>query len=118
MDQVVDDLLYCYRAMHERFFSQRSLIPDGNYIGICYEDFVAAPLATLRDIYARLGLPGFDEDEKLFTDYLASQPDYTPRSYQVSREMQERIYEHWHATIDRWGYELGGRKKEGVLQTA
>jgi len=117
-DDVTENILYCYRAMYDRFFEQRSLIPDGNLVEIRYEDFVARPLDTLRHIYTRLNLPRFEEAEQHFADYVASQRDYTPRRYDIGRDMQERIYRHWHPTIDRWKYEPGGRKKAVVVQTA
>ncbi|MBS3772782.1 MAG: sulfotransferase [Candidatus Thermoplasmatota archaeon] len=117
-DDVTENILYCYRAMYDRFFEQRSLIPDGNLVEIRYEDFVARPLDTLRDIYTRLNLPHFEGAEQPFADYVASQRDYTPRRYDIGRDMQERIYRHWHPTVDRWKYEPGGRKKAVVAQTA
>lgn len=117
MDAVDENILYCYRAMHERFFRQRSCIPDGNLVEISYEEFVAEPLATLRDIYRSLDLPGFELAEQRFADYIAGQRGYTPRRYDIGREMQERIYEHWHPTIDRWGYEPEGQRKAMKVQT-
>ncbi len=117
-DDVTENILYCYRAMYDRFFERRSLIPDGNLVEIRYEDFIARPLDTLRDIYTRLNLPHFEGAEQPFADYVVSQRDYTPRRYDSGRDMQERIYRRWHPTIDRWKYEPCGRQRPVVTQTA
>jgi len=104
MKEIEKNIFYFYRAMYEKFFRERHLIKDENYVEIRYEDFVKNPLKMLREIYDALNLPKFEESEKYFKEYVAQQSNYKPRKYRISDDDKEKIYEEWKLTIDKWGY--------------
>ncbi len=105
MDEIEENVFYFYEAMYEKFFREKHLIEDENYAEVRYEDFIRQPLKTLGDIYASLNLPDFEKSKGDFKDYIASQENYKPRKHPMNKEIKDRIYSHWHDTIDRWGYE-------------
>ncbi len=93
-----------YRRMYEKYHEERELIPDGNLVEIRFEELVDRPLSVTTHIYEELDLPGFAAAEDDIRGYLATQSDLS-HSYEVDEELQARISNHFHATIDRWGYE-------------
>ncbi|NIA09925.1 MAG: sulfotransferase [Nitrospiraceae bacterium] len=105
MEEIEENIFYFYSAMYEKFFRERHMIKDENYVEIRYEDFVKEPLKTLEHIYKSVNLPGFEKSEGRFKDYIASQRNYKPNNHPMNREIKDRIYSHWHDTIDRWEYE-------------
>ena len=105
MDKIEENVFYFYRAMYEKFFREKHMIKEENYVEIRYEDFVREPLKTLEHIYKSIGLPDFEKSEGRFRRYIASQKDYMPNKHTMDKELKDRIYSHWHDTIDRWGYE-------------
>jgi omega-hydroxy-beta-dihydromenaquinone-9 sulfotransferase len=71
-----------------------------------YEDLVADPQATLRAIYAGLGLGDFSRAEAAVDAHLATQRDYRPNRHDLPAGLRERIAARWRAYAERWGYEL------------
>ena len=104
MKEIEENIFYIYKAMYEKFFKERHLIKDENYVEIRYEDFIKEPLKTLQHIYEAINLPKFEESKKYFKEYIAKQRNYKARNYKISKEDMERIYSHWKITIDKWGY--------------
>ena len=105
MKEIEENIFYFYKAMYEKFFREKHLIKDENYVEIRYEDFINQPLKKLKEIYDSINLPDFEKYEKRFKDYIAMQSNYKPRKYEISKEDKERIYSEWNLTIDKWGYE-------------
>ena len=64
MNEIEENIFYFYKAMYEKFFKEKYLIKDENYVEIKYEEFVKEPLKILKEIYDTLNLPKFEESEK------------------------------------------------------
>jgi len=105
MEKIEEDIFYFYRAMYDKFFKEKHMIKEENYVEIRYEDFVKQPMKTLEYIYSSLRLPYFERSRERFRRYIESQKDYIPNKHPMSEEMKDKIYSQWHDTIDRWGYE-------------
>jgi len=105
MEEIEENIFYFYKAMYDKFFKEKHMIKEENYVEIRYEDFVKQPLKTLEHIYSSLQLPHFEKSRERFRRHIASQKDYIPNRHSLDKELKEKIYSHWHETIDRWGYE-------------
>jgi hypothetical protein len=101
-----DIILSWYTELYSLFDRDRDLIPPGNLCEVKYEDLVSNPLESLQNIYATLGLPGFDEFRKKVIPYLEAQKHYKSNSYDLDNETKERIRQRWGATCARYGYTL------------
>jgi len=91
IEQVISD----YGEIYDAFFEQRELIPSGNFCEIAYDDLVADPMTTLRDVYEQLSLPEFEHAESSLETYLASIANYKtnhlrPPHEEVRRKLVER----------------------------
>jgi len=98
-------VLTIFEGMYKIFYEEVKLIPEGNYIEIRYEDFVANPLDTMTQIYETLSLPGYDKAKPIIEKYLENIRDYKPSSYNFPEEDVNRIYSRWHTIIEIMGYE-------------
>src|SRR5688572_9256878 len=84
----------------------KSLIPAHHLVEIRYEDFEADPLEGLRNIYARLGLEGFEQSIPAFTAYFNSQRKFEKASHQFTPEETERITSRWRFAMEMYGYAM------------
>jgi hypothetical protein len=100
-----------YNNMFKKYFQEKTLIPPGNLVEIYYEEFLAHPLDTLKAIYHDLGIPGFQDAKKEFSEYIRSQGDIRTYTYQIPKEVENKIYQHLKMTIDHWGYTPSHREK-------
>lgn len=96
-----------YAEMYESFFTERSLIPDGQLHELAYEDLAKEPVGQVRSIYETLGIKGFDQMERRLRDYLQSISGYrTNRFPDLSNETLSRISASWLQSFDEWGYAI------------
>ena len=109
--QVIDEetlrnnTLEIYKKMFERFEHERSAIPEGDYVELRYEDLDKNPIEQLRHVYQSLALPGFDQAEPRFRDYLDSQESFEKNTYEVNDETKSLVRQQWGFAFDQWGYE-------------
>jgi hypothetical protein len=104
--QDIDDyVLRMYRLMHDAFFTERPLIPAGNYHEISFAALESDPLGELRRAYATLGLPDFGHVQPVVSKYLDSISGYRKNEYSdLPTELREKIFSQWRPCFEKWGY--------------
>jgi hypothetical protein len=80
-------------------------IPDNNFVNIRMSDLETAPLPTLRQIYARLQIPGFESAVPYFTEHLDRIGDYTKNHFQLTPAERDAVREMLAHQYQRWGYD-------------
>jgi len=101
--------LRVYREMYERFFEERSLIPDGHLHEVCFEEVERDPIGQMRNIYEALTLPGFGNVESRLQDYVDSIAGYKKNEFSdLAADMRERIASEWQRSFDEWRYPIDG----------
>ena len=91
-----------YEMMMQRVFDQKGLVPEQNFLEVRYEDLVANPIQTTRQLYQRLQLPvqveAYREIEKL--------PRYLPHqtAWRWDRHSMNAITHRLGFAIDELGY--------------
>jgi len=103
---LVDDrIISRYRELHDAFFSQRELIPAGHFHEVGYDDLDASPLETVRSIYQKLELPGFDAFERSLRDYLGSLSGYRKNRFvALDPGIRDKIAVAWERSFAEWNY--------------
>ncbi len=94
-----------YAQLMNRFFEDRSQIPDGNIVDVKYEDLVKEPIRELSRVYETLRLPAFEEAEPRFRHYLDSIARYSKNVHPPVENIVNLVNEHWGFAFDRLGYE-------------
>jgi hypothetical protein len=91
--------------MHQKYFADRSLVPDHQMIEIDYKTFSQQPLQTVEHIYDHLNLPNFEGNKPHLERYLAG---LNPRKsqYEYADEDIELINREWKFVFEKLGYDM------------
>ena len=105
-DRYVTDLVIeRFRTMYEAFFEERSLIPDGRFHEVSFEDLEKDPVGQVRQIYDRLGLSGFEAMRPSLEGYVATQAHYRKNTYRdLPPSLRHEVGRAWRRNFDEWGY--------------
>lgn len=102
-----DWILRQYRNMYDAFFSERHLIPPGDYCEVRYESLVDDPIAELRRVYGELGLPEFESAEAAVRRHVAGIGTYKKNQFaRLPDDLRDRIVGAWRPCFDEWNYPL------------
>jgi hypothetical protein len=105
LDSWLDDyVLDMFARLTEDYEEDRHLIPADRLIELRYEDLIKDPLATLRDIYARLDIGDFASAEAPMQAYLDAQKEHRVSEYEMPPELKRKVVERLGPYIDRFGY--------------
>jgi len=107
-DEINEGILRRYEEMHQVYFEERALIPDGHLHELAYEDLVRNMTDEVEKIYTALNLEGFEEirsqvkafEEEKHRTYKPN-PD-VPLTDTIKRTIASR----WHQSFELWGYEV------------
>ena len=97
-------ILNCYRAMIERYESERHLIPPQNMYEMRFEEFSANPVEGVEAIYEHLKLGDFNTIADAVTEYAATQANFRQSHYKNSESSAKLIEKYCSATFRRWNY--------------
>ncbi len=101
-----DNILEVYKLMMNRYFETKHMIPEGNLIEVCFEEYEQDPLEGTRRIFNQLGLPGFETASPHFQSYIDSRKNYKRNVHQITRQELDKVTAHWGFTMKRWGYDV------------
>ncbi len=103
-EELDKEILYCYKAIFQKYLEDKKLIPDDNLFEISYEEFTSKPLESLKTIYDSLNLKGFEEAKPYFERYIKAHDGYTPQKYNIDEVVKEKVYREWRFAFEAFGY--------------
>jgi len=104
--QVEDTIIRGYRRMHDAYFEQRRLIPEGRLCEVKFEDLEREPLETVAGIYRALDLGGFDGFRPRLESYLKQREGYRKNRFEpLEPRLRERLAREWRPEFEAWGYD-------------
>ena len=84
LDPWLDDyVLDMFARLTEDYEEDKHLIPKDRLVELRYEDFVKDPIASMRDLYKRLDIPGFDGAEAPMRAFLAERSEHKVSRYEM-----------------------------------
>jgi omega-hydroxy-beta-dihydromenaquinone-9 sulfotransferase len=105
LDGWLDDyVLDMFARLTEDYEADRHVVPADRLIELRYEDLVKDPMATMRDIYARLDIGDFAAAEAPMRAYLDAQKEHRISEYEMPAELKRKIVERLAPYIDRFSY--------------
>lgn len=105
-DEQLEEIVFeTYIRIHKKYFSEKSLIPNGNLVEVRYEDFIINPLKALENIYSAINMNGFESARQLFEEELKAYDSYTKNKFNISNELAEKISERFEFAFETFGYE-------------
>ncbi len=100
-----DWILRQYRQMYDVFFEERSLIPQGRFYEVCYEELEQDPVGQVKRIYEALDLADFAHTEPALRRYVNSIAGYQKNELaDLSADLRNRIADQWRPCFREWGY--------------
>lgn len=105
IEEIDKFIIEFYKAIYKKYLEEKNLIPAGNIVEIQYEDFVNEPVKTLKEIYKRLELKGFEEAQYAFKEFAERYKNYKPYDYKIDESVKKKIYEEWEFAFKEFGYQ-------------
>jgi omega-hydroxy-beta-dihydromenaquinone-9 sulfotransferase len=100
-----DRIISVYNEMHDAYFEERGLIPEGRLCEVGFEDLERNPVGVVGSVYEALGLSGFEGLRPRLETYLGSIAGYRKnRHEEVPEPLRRRIADEWGRSFDEWGY--------------
>ncbi len=94
-----------YRHIHDAYFDERSLIPDGHLHEIAFSDLERDPVGQLRETYDALDLGGFEDVRPGLEDHVAGLADYRKNTYaELPKALKDRLRHEWRRSFEAWNY--------------
>jgi omega-hydroxy-beta-dihydromenaquinone-9 sulfotransferase len=104
---ITDMVIARFTIMYEAFFEERSLIPDGRFHELSFEELEKDPVGQLRRSYDKLGLSGFDAMRPSLERYVDSQARYRKNTYpDLSPSLRQEVGRAWRRNFEEWGYAI------------
>jgi hypothetical protein len=105
LDGWLDDyVLDMFARLNEAYERDRHLIPKDRLVELRYEDLIKDPIATMADLYARLGIGDFAQAEAPMRAYLDAQKEHRVSEYALPPELKGKVIARLGPYIDRFGY--------------
>ena len=92
--------------MNDTVEHQKTLVDPSRFVEIRYEDLVSDAPATMRTIYEKLSLPGFDEYLPKLEEHLREVAGYQRNQHQLDAQTYHLINSRWAKHIELQGYPL------------
>ena len=105
LDPWLDDyILDMFARLTEDYEEDRHLIPEGRLVELRYEDFVKDPVATMRDIYRRLDIEGFEQADAPMREFVGERKEHRVSRYELPEKLKRKVIDRLKPYIDRFGY--------------
>lgn len=99
-------ILLRYQALYERFFYERTLIPDGSFCELKFEDLIADPIISMERLYNELRIEGVDLVRPFWQHHFETLGEYNMNTYPpIPEELKRRIRKSWHRSFEEWDYD-------------
>lgn len=99
------EVLSGHRRIYDRYFQERSLIPDGALHELTFEQLEKDPVGEIARIYEELQLGDFAHIEENLSAYLNSISGYQKNEpTPLDASTKQRIIAEWGRDFEEWGY--------------
>ena len=102
-----DRVLDTYHMMHEVYFDEVGLIPDGQFHFMRHEDLESNTYDEIVRLYGALDLPDLNEFKPILQEYVDSLRGYKKNVYPaMDPVLKEQIADRWHRNFREWDYPI------------
>ena len=103
--QIKEFILSSYEEVYKKYLDRISSLPSEDYVDISYEELVQDPMVTLRKVYSKLGMQGFQAAYPYIQAEVKANENYSRNKFVMKENVKEEIYNRWKFMFDYWGYE-------------
>ena len=106
-DEMRAYIISSYRSMYEKYFSDTASLSANQLVEISFKSLDSNPLQTLREVYNKVELSGFDAAVTEIEQEIKDSSDYKKNSYSpLDTNTQDHLREEWGAVAAKLGYKL------------
>ncbi len=96
----------CLQRMYDAHHAQRETVDPQRFIDVRYEDLIADPVGTMKQIYETLHLSDFDSAQPALQEWAESEHrSYKTNQHVLSPDHEALIQNAWKDYFQRYGYE-------------
>ena len=99
-------ILDIYSQTMQRYLQEKDLVPKGQLMQIAYDDFIRAPVETMRKTYTTLQLDDFSYCEKKMAAFATLQNKFVKLEHQLPADERKLANEKLEPLIRLWNYPL------------
>jgi hypothetical protein len=104
--QLSDCIIYIYSNLLKDYLAEKEKVSTDRLIEIRFEEFIADPLKTLADIYAKFGFSNYDAALPGFKSYIESQKQHPMNRYSIGRQELQFVTEQLDFAMKHFQYEV------------
>jgi len=98
-------ILSIYPRMMKQLEIDSADLGDDQFFEVSYDQLDNAPIETLKDIYEKLSLSGFDQAQSDFETYLTSVKSFEKNKFEYSKESAKLVETRWDYFLKKWDYQ-------------
>ena len=105
LDAIDEGILQRHETMYDAFFEDLALIPPGQFIELRFADLEADPVTQIAEVYAKLGLTGFDAFRPRLERYVVSLTGYKKNRFPpLDATTRQQVATRWRRSFATWSY--------------
>lgn len=107
-DQEVQNfIISSYREYHQKWFSEKSLIPKERLIEFPFEEFVKDPMKYIYEMYSQFGMVLSEEALARIRSEIREHKEYRKNLYHsLPADISKRLQIEWQFCYHNWGYTI------------
>ncbi len=95
----------CLTRMYDEFEEARDTLGSDRVVDVRYEDLVAEPVETMRELYQKLELGDFESIADRLQARLENHDDYRPNTHWIDPSQEQELLKLWPKYASRYGYD-------------
>lgn len=95
-----------YKQLMQAYLDQRKLIPDNQLVEISFQALEQEPLQSIKIIYKKLNLAGFENAQSYIENYIDQTKSYKKNKFEIKKEDLITVKEEWKFAFDEFKYPL------------
>jgi len=103
-EEMEQHVFYTYKATMQAFFQDKKLLNSSQLYEVGYDEFVANPVAQLKNIYSQLGLGQFDKAAPYIETEVRSYANYQVNKHTEDEAKKAKVFEQLQFVYDELGY--------------
>ncbi len=109
-------IILTYKKVYQAYLEQFHLIPKNNFVDIAFEDLEKDTIGTIKNIYEKLNINGFDKMKSNLEKYLNKLGNYKKNKHpDIPINVQNEIFNEWNEYFKLWGYSKEYNNKNNKL---
>src|SRR5581483_2487027 len=104
-DGLDESVLATFEYMHACIERDRSLLPQGRFHELRYEDLIREPVEELSRLHAAISIDPCPQLAEAVRAYFAERADYRTNVFAMTPAQRNLIHRRWAHVIARYGYD-------------